>query len=134
MSQQIESIIGSSLQSDEKVQQGLVSLLELIIERVVEAGVIKLDSQTYRYGSDEISDKNLVKRIINNLGLMTRPMKPYQIGLIDASETTFSARHKMLESQMKMILKSHLQENDCSKVSSDLADVILTSWFLVPRS
>ncbi len=133
MTKQIEEIINSHLQDGEETQKELAVFLESMIERVIEAGIIKSNTQTYRYGSDEISKEVLSKRIINNLALMTRPMKPFRAGLIDESESTLKKRHASLEFQISIVLKNHMQEEEFSKVSSVIAERLLDSWSLTAR-
>lgn len=131
MNEPLKIIIDSQLTDRESLQPEVESVLGVVIEKIIEAGTVLADSGEYRFGSGTVNADSAVKRMINSITPVLRSEGGYRVGLIDTNEQSLCKQHELLSSQITQLTKQHLEGETARRLASDIADVILTSWFLV---
>ncbi len=125
------NVVNDLISEREILQPDVEELLERLIGKVVEAGVVYKDSGEYRYGSEKVGKDNTTKRIINGISGILKSPGGYRVGLVSTTEESLSQQHRVLVAQIRQCLGSFLEQDVAEKAASDIADVVLTSWFLV---
>jgi len=129
----LDKILKHQLNSDEIIQKEVYELILRIVPRMIEAGTIKKEGHHYRFGADDISESNAIKRIINNISTPLKSLGGYKLGLIDRTEETAALQQEIISSQIKCFLSSGSNAEDNEQLANVIADTILMSWDVVPK-
>ena len=127
----ISEIIALHVSENEELLPFVEQLLERVIPKIIEAGVLNSDTGKYRYGSGEENENEVMKRIINNLLNVLKSPEGIRVGVVDTSEENLRKQYEILRSQIMGLLRGKMNDSIVSNTAEDIADVILTSWLLV---
>jgi hypothetical protein len=131
----LKDLVSTMISEDESTQDDAYSLIMSVLVKIVEAATIKNNSGHYRFSSSmEVSKENLVKRSINNLGIMSNNWSPYRFALHDSSKENLDKQSKLLFNQIRFICQSYASPEELDEISSSLTETILNNWNLNLRA
>lgn len=131
MNKELNAIIKQHLSTDELIQEEVVDILDNLIPKIIECGIIQKTTGEYRYSSEPIHKDNTIKRIINNISPTLKTPYGYRVALVNTTKENLNKQSKTLKKQLVLLLQNSTCHSEAEKIASDIINVLLTSWLLV---